>query len=117
MKIRKLDANNDFVFGQDSDNFYIDVPEAPAQLVLTTLRLWTGEWFLDLTAGIPYLNGVLQNTSSEEYDFVIKTAIVSVQGVSALPNYQSIYDGQTRNLTINATISTLYGLTPITITL
>ena len=117
MKYRKLDANNDYVFGQDSDNFYIDVPEAPAQLVLTTLRLWTNEWFIDLTQGIPYLEGVLQNTSAEEYDFVIKTAIISVQAVNSLPNYQSIYNGQDRSLTINATISTQYGVTPITLTL
>lgn len=35
------------------------VPEAAAQRLLIMLRMFAGEWFLDLTAGIPYYESIL----------------------------------------------------------
>ena len=47
MRYRKLDANGDYSFGQAAPNFWHDVPDAVAQLVVTRFAMWQGEWWLD----------------------------------------------------------------------
>ncbi|WP_083331557.1 hypothetical protein [Brucella inopinata] len=39
MRYRKLDENDDYVFGGNLASFFIDQPEAPAQAVKTRLML------------------------------------------------------------------------------
>ena len=51
MRYRKLDAAGDMTFGNGIGAFYVDIPEAPAQAVMTRLRMEQGEWFLDAKAG------------------------------------------------------------------
>ena len=37
----------DWIFGHGSQDYFIDVPDAVAQVCLTRLALNQGEWFLD----------------------------------------------------------------------
>ncbi len=58
-RVRKLDANRDYSFGQGNINFWINSPFGVAQNVETRLGLWEGEWFLDKTRGTPYSQEIL----------------------------------------------------------
>lgn len=109
MKYRKLDADGDYTLGTGAD-FYTDQPEGVAQAVLTRLRLFSGEWFLDITDGTPWRTEVLGKYSQATYDTVVKQRILSTPGVNLIIGYSSSFDSSTRKLSINAKINTIYGV-------
>jgi hypothetical protein len=113
MRYRKLDNNGDMTFGNQQADFYRDIPEAPAQAVLTRLRLWLGEWFLDQTQGTPYTQAVLGMHTQNTVDPVMRSQILNTTGVTDIVSYESLRDPDNRKLTINATINTLYGVTTV----
>lgn len=108
MKYRKLDENGDYVFGLGPTEFFTDEPAAPAQAVVTRLLLSTGEWFLDQTEGTPYKDGILGTGTSSTYDQLIQERILDTPGVLSIDDYASVLDAS-RNLTVAAKITTVYG--------
>lgn len=117
MRYRALDQNGDYSFGQGSQNFLIDSRQGVAQAVLTALRLFQGEWFLDSTAGVPWFTEVVGYGTQGIYDNVIKAAVLQVQGVLDLQNYASNLNRITRELTITMDLDTQFGQVTITSTL
>lgn len=109
MRVRALDANGDMVFGAGAATFLIDSPQAVVQCVLTALKLFQGEWFLDTTAGVPWNTQVLGINPQSSYDNAIKNAIHAATGVSALTAYSSSLDKATRVLTVTASGTSPYG--------
>jgi hypothetical protein len=109
MKYRKLDTAGDYTLGTGAD-FLTDTPEAVGQAISTRLKLWQGEWFIDTTEGMAWATEVLgkrfQNTSP---DSAIQRCILGTQGVIEIEEYSSTYEGNTRKLTVTATVSTIYG--------
>lgn len=116
MRYRKLDASGDYTFGHSQDDFYVDQPEAVAQAVQTGLKLFQGEWFLDITAGVPWRQKILGKYAQNAYDMILKAQILNTQGVQTLDSYSSSLDTATRGLTVTATLDTIYGPIPVTIT-
>jgi len=109
MRYRALDANGDYSGGRGQGNFLINSPSCVAQSVLTRLRLWAGEWFLDTTEGTPWLQKVLGKSSKLVYDIAIRTRVLGTQGVSSIENYSSTLDTTKRKLSLSMTINTIYG--------
>lgn len=112
MKIRKQDANGDYVFGTAVD-FYQNEPAAVAQAAQTRLLLFTGEWFVDVTDGMPWRTDVLGKYTKEAYDTVMKQRVLGTPGVRAVLDYVSSFDGTTRRLTFSFTLDTIYGQAPV----
>ena len=55
-----VDVNiSDIVLTDDGDIMLIDNAERVAQQIVISLRFWLGEWFLDTSLGVPYLEYVL----------------------------------------------------------
>lgn len=117
MRYRKLDANGDYTFGRGQADFYRDQPEAVSQAVQTRLELFTGEWFLDTTDGTPWRTDVLGKYTQGAYDSIIKDRILTTEGVQSIDAYSSTLDRQTRKLSVNASISTIYGTATVQATL
>jgi hypothetical protein len=117
MKYRRLDENGDYVFGKGDLNFYTDVPEAPAQAVLTRLKLIQGEWFIDTSAGTPYQSQILGMGRLATYNFAIQQRIVNTLGVTELVDYASSFNAATRKVMVVASIETAYGTATVTTTL
>lgn len=116
MRYRKLDENGDYSFGQGSLNFFINTPAAVAQAVETTLRLFLGEWYLNVNDGTPYLEGVVGMHSKAEADATLQQVIGNVQGVQNIVNFASELDPHTRKYsTISGTLNTIYGPTQLQI--
>jgi hypothetical protein len=115
MRYRTLDANGDYVLGRGPQEFLVDSPAAVAQAVLTSLLLHQGEWFLDVTAGMPWETQVLGFGTGSLYDAAIKTLILGVQGVASIVQYFSSLNRAKRILTVTATINTIFGNTAITV--
>lgn len=109
MRYRKLDPQGDYSFGQGEANFYIDVPAAVGQSILTRLKLLTGEWFLDITAGTPYDPDVIGAHTQATRDLAIRSRIQTTVGVKSLDSYASNFDPKTRAFTVAAQVTTIYG--------
>lgn len=106
MRYRQMDKAGDYVFGYGS-NFLTDTPAAVAQAVLTRLRLFTGEWFLDNREGLE-LDNILGKGTQTTRDREVQSRILGTPGVTGIAAYSSSVDSR-RNFTVQATIDTLYG--------
>ena len=113
MRYRKLDSDQDYSFGHGSADFWQDVPDAPAQAVVTRLHLEQGEWFLDTSEGMPWKTRVLGKYTGPTRDVVIRSRILGSQGVTAIAAYASNLDRDTRAFGVNVTIDTQYGAATI----
>jgi hypothetical protein len=110
VRYRKLSSTGDYTFGSGSQNFFINSPDAVGQAVQTALRLWLGEWYLNINDGTPYPEGVLGKHSQAVADATIVSRIRKVQGVVDITNYQSTIDPVTRKYTsVSGTLTTAYG--------
>lgn len=109
MRYRKLDADRDMVFGNQQADFWRDVPEAPAQAVGTRLRLWSGEWFLDVSEGVPYQVSALGTGKMATIEPMLRLAVQETQGVTGIAEWSSSWNPETRAYSVAATIDTLYG--------
>lgn len=109
MKIRKLDTNGDIHFGYGDADFISDSAQTVAQKVVQRLRLWEGEWFLDVTAGTPWKARVLGRKYSRNIVQIIKQRIEETEGVQSVSSLDVSFDGNSRNLKINAHIMTEWG--------
>lgn len=109
MRYRQLDGNGDYQLGGTSV-FLVNSPETVAQAVLTRLRLWLGEWFIDTTDGTPWSQEILGKLrQGRNPDAAIKERILGTPGVQEIVSYDSTFDGASRRLSITATLTTDYG--------
>jgi hypothetical protein len=117
MRYRKLSRNEtqdggdtdyDYTFGHGKSDFWIDVPDAPAQAVLTRLKMWKGEWFLDVSDGMDWNVGVLGKYTAATRDFLIRARIIQTKGVSLIASYSSSLLRDTREFTVHAELNTVY---------
>jgi hypothetical protein len=109
MRVRARDANVDMVFGAGPATFLVNSPEAVLQCVLTALKLFQGEFFLDTTKGMPWNTDVLGFETQSLYDTAIQNCIRGVVGVTGIAAYSSTFDKSTRYLSVTATIQTQFG--------
>jgi energy-converting hydrogenase Eha subunit B len=113
MTVRKLSPTGDMIFGNSMLDFISNTPATVAQVVKTSLLLWLGEWYLDNTLGMPWIEGVLGKHSEDTADATVQDYVSNVQGVTDIANYVSSADESRRLYTATATLDTLYGPTPV----
>lgn len=124
LRVRALSPSGDYRFGGGRSELLVDSPDAVAQKLKTRLNLWQGEWFLDSSAGTPWMQKILgrhasglplapERGVSMVYDIAIKTVINNTLGVSQILAYSSSFDGSARVLTVSATVLTIFSTTPI----
>ena len=109
MRYRKLSASGDYTFGNGIADFWVDVPDAPAQAVKTRLALWQGQWFLDTREGMPWKTRVLGNRTADTRDPSIRAHVLGTQGVTGIADYSSALNRDTRAFSANIVVDTIYG--------
>jgi hypothetical protein len=114
---RRLDANHDMTFGAGLANFAV-AAEATAQNVRTRLQVIQGEWFLDVSAGVPYLDNdyVSKAITDKPADLAfaessIQEEILDTEGVLSLVSFASQFNRSTRLFNVQAVVETEYGTT------
>jgi hypothetical protein len=109
MTVRKLDANGDLAMGQQKLLTGYSAEEV-AQNVLTRLKLFFGEWFLDVTDGTDWFGGVLgKGTRLASRESIIRRRIMLAPGCAGMTSFSLTSDPQTRQLTVTATIVSASG--------
>lgn len=114
------------VFARDANNDLI-IPlrkasglEAVLILVRCNWLLWRDEWFLDRDAGTGWIetdDGVVTERAAilgQPYDAAklsreLRGVALAVTGVIDVQEFRSAFDGETRNVTVSATIVSRFG--------
>lgn len=105
----KLDADGDIVL-ENGDLALVSDAEAIAQAVRGALSLVQGEWFLDVTAGVPYFESVwLRAPKESEVDAVLRSAILAVPGVLDVPQLDLDLNRSTRVCSVSFRATTDLG--------
>ncbi len=109
MIVRRLDANHDMTFGFGAGNYARDA-EAVRQSVRTRLLTHLGEWFLDLDAGVPWLDRILTKPADLALaESLIKRCIAQTEGVASIDRFALTFDRSARAVSIAAAVTTIYG--------
>lgn len=116
MRVRRLSPTGDYSFGASQLDFLADSPEAVAQIVNTSFLLWYGEWFLDVTAGMPWIQGVLGKHNQSTADVTVQDYLLGVQDVTDIQTFASVGNTEARRYTASARINTSFGETEVQLT-
>jgi len=118
LRYRMLDMNaadashvgGDMLFGHNSRDFLCDSPTTVAQAILTRLKLWQGEWYLNLQAGTPWMQQVLGNSPGTGVpDAVIRQRILGTPYVTDISDYASAFNPSNRTLVVSCQVYTQFG--------
>lgn len=113
-RTRKLDDNGDFTI---SGSVWIYDIEAVAQTIDTRLKLFSGEFWRDVTEGTPWIESILTknnrtNTIQSKIS-ILKNRILNTGGVVSILEWNTDFSYQDRKLSVQATILTDFGVLPI----
>ena len=108
----------DWQFGHGSADYFINVPDAVAQIALTRLALNQGEWFLDTSDGTPWNTQVLGKYTGSVRDLVIQSRINGTPGLapSGITSFSSSLGvSGPRQYLVNMSLATIYSAQPVSI--
>ncbi|KUZ98083.1 hypothetical protein WI40_13845 [Burkholderia ubonensis] len=103
MRVRRLDADGDWTFGRGRAD-YADRSESVAQRVVTRLRSFRGDWFLDLDHGIPWIERMERGNERERLESDIKRQILGTAGIARILAFDITINGAKRRMTVTATL-------------
>lgn len=110
MKYRRLDANGDMQYGSRLQDFHIDSPEGVAQSVVTRIKLWEKEWFLDLADGTQYDSSIMGTHKAETATPAIRARVLETEGVVSIDEFETYLDADARVIHYTITLTTIYGV-------
>ena len=86
----------------DNDLAIVEGDQATAQRLEQRLRLWRGEWFLDRTAGVPWLRDVIgQRPREQVITGLLRTVILDDPEVAGVEGLELDFVGDTRILRVD----------------
>lgn len=106
-----LDAKKHDLIIKDGDFIHIDNAERVAQQIKVQLLTWYGEWFLDITHGVPYLEYIL--VKNPNFTLIRQVLIEQIQKVTDVDSVDSLeieYDSKKREIKIDFACTTKYGV-------
>lgn len=118
MSVRRTDSAGGYVLGR-SNAILPTGTDATVLLIEEALDLIKGEWFMDKTAGVAWLDSgdgnpaVLGGAADPVLlESEVKRTVLSVTGVSAILAFDMTFDHDTRRAQVAMTIADFYGSTP-----
>lgn len=106
-----LNAQTHDLVIENGDLIAIDNAERVAQQIKIQLLTWLGEWFLDVTHGVPYLDYILvKNPNLELARSIFREQIMKVDDVDNVLSINLEYDIKTRTMNVEYEASTAYGI-------
>lgn len=103
-----LDDDGDLVVGTDLE--FSRGVQAVAQGVRIRLLTFLGEWFADLSIGVPYYRDILgQKFDQGRVHSAVRGAILSTPGVREITSLSASYTRSTRILTVEWEVLTEFG--------
>ena len=110
MKVRRLDENHDFTFGNGLANYAL-TSEAIKQCVVTILLSFRYNWHLDEDHGINWWAYYVKNPNVSVMEDDIKRHILEVEGVSTLQDLSLQLNTITRQMIITVRYTDIFNET------
>ena len=104
MRYRRLENEGDYTFGAGGADMLIDL-EACAQSIRTRLWLLSGEWWEDLTDGLPLFQKILAQRDINIASEAIRNRILSTPHVRDIIYFSADWDNEQRYLLISCAVS------------
>jgi hypothetical protein len=117
ISVRQLGPNHDPLWGNNQNNLIIDL-QAVAQIIETSLLLFQGEWWENLTEGLPLFQSILGSNNGKKSDavaLIINTRILQVPYVLSIFNIVTTYSSN-RQFTYSSSVNTQFGTLNINFT-
>jgi len=105
-----LDSNNNLVVENGIIKRVSDAEEV-SQRIKTTLLFYLGEWFLNTSIGIPWLEDIfIKPANLNNIESILKSEVLNVPGVSRITDFSMSYEkSPSRKLTINMNVISTFG--------
>ena len=107
MKIRNLDANGDWTFGQGLSN-YISGNAGIGLNISTRIKSWVNDCFFAMNAGVDWKTRLGSKNQQSLLEADLKRIILSSFGVTGITAFSVSVDVKTRAFTVNYTINTIF---------
>jgi len=108
MRVAGIDANDDWIFGRGKSSYLLK-SDAVAQNVVTRIRSFADDWYLDMSANIDWLRLLGSRSTKTEMLREVERVTLSTEGVARIDKLESIVSRKDRKITILMTITTIFG--------
>jgi len=108
----KLNINGDLDISNNALSI-VEKDDEIRQRLAQNLKTFYGEWFLDNSLGVPWLEIIFQKgTSPSQIEALLKDAILATKGIIRLDEFKELdFTGNTRTLNVEFTVTTENGKT------
>lgn len=113
MRYRRIDENGDYTFGNGQYDFLVDI-EAVPQAIKTKLNLFQGEWWEDLSEGLPFYQDIAGQfiRTDEDKDIVTRlycNRMSDVEEINSFLSLEAEFDNENRKYSLVTDVDTIYG--------
>ena len=106
-RVSRLDDSDDWTFGKGKAD-YVRRSEAIRQSVVTRLRSFTNDWFLDVNHGLPWLEMLGERNTERRILREIEKSILGTDGVRAIDKLELVEVDPNRAAEIAVTVVDIY---------
>lgn len=111
----KLDPLTHDLEYTDYDLVITDEKEQLIQNLKIRLLFFLGEWFLDVTRGVPYFEEILiKNPNQARVESILKEQILETENVNEMLEFNLNYDNINRVLSVRFSVDTTFGIIDLT---
>lgn len=107
MKFRTIDSNGDWTFGKGLNNYSRDINAIELD-VITRIKSWKYDCYFAMQEGIDYKN-FLERGQQLFLESDLKRYILQTNGIIRINSFSSSLDRETRKLTIQTFLLSIYG--------
>lgn len=110
MKDIALDPTTGDLLLENFDLQLVEGCDQIAQNLAIRLRFILGEWFLDITVGVPYYDDFFIKAPNQiRIESVLKEEILDTPGIDQILSFTSNFDAQRRIYSVTFSVSTIQG--------
>lgn len=107
MKVAAITSDGDWQFGRSLSG-YVQGHAAVKQLVVTRLREWVNDWFLDTSAGIDWRRLLSGRNTRDAVLGEVRRVVLGTEGVLTLDFLDVVETPRTRAVRISIRVGTIY---------
>ena len=107
MSVSRLDSEGDWTFGQQKAGYLVGAEEIE-QNVVTRIKSFKGDWFLDEQANIDWFNILGNKDTQTVTEQQLSRTVLGTNGVRTINELNFILDRENRKASVSLTYTDIY---------